>query len=254
VRDETQIKVAQKVLDYLDEFYKHITFNETLTSLKLTSSFKSDIKTEIDNLFEILKTDVISSSKLFARMQLMYSSEMTSLMNFNNKDDFYYLVSLLFRKFYYFKEPFISKNENTQLTNDEIITSYAYTLNTINIKKINDYADKMHLKRIDNYLSFIIDCSSEYVQVNIDELVRKELFIISSHILDIIKKEMIYYINSYGEINSDSYNGYINLPELPYNWNIYLAVGIIRTYLFEYFEIHYTGSVYKRTKFIIKKR
>ena len=42
-------------------------------------------------------------------------------------------------------------------------------------------------------------------------------------------------------------------PKLKYNWNKYLLVGIVRTYLSDDFAIDYTDNTYRTTDFIIRR-
>lgn len=69
--------------------------------------------------------------------------------------------------------------------------------------------------------------------------------------LETIKKELLFYINSFGKLDSEKYNGYISLPKLRYKWNKYLLIGIIRSYLSSEFEIEYTANNYKKLTYII---
>ena len=134
------------------------------------------------------------------------------------------------------------------------MTSYAYSQEKITVASLTKYADKMHFKRIDNTLKFFIDISNQYVQVSIDTLIDKNLLDISDDFVDKIRKEMIYYINSFGPIETSKYFGYSVLPSIDLKWNKYLLVGIIRTFLNDELEIEYTDNTYNKTDFIIKIR
>ena len=137
------------------------------------------------------------------------------------------------------------------MTNDQIIITYAYSLERFSITDLNEYIDKMHLKKLDNYLKFIDECSEQFVQVGYDLLVSKEVFQINENVLQQIKQEIIYYINSFGIIDSEKYCGYSTLPKTNYEWNKYLLVGIIRSFFSTDFELKYTQNSYKNLAYII---
>ena len=88
-----------------------------------------------------------------------------------------------FNDSYYFQEPYVSKAQISCLTTEEIITNYAYSLEEFDIQKLNEYADKMHIKRMSNYIAFIIECSDDYVLVEQGILKKKSLLDILFSIL-----------------------------------------------------------------------
>ena len=62
-----------------------------------------------------------------------------------------------------------------------------------------------------------------------------------------------YIENNFKEIDTRTFNGYGMFPKLKYNWNKYLLVGIVRTYLLDDFAIDYTDNTYRTTDFIIRR-
>ena len=129
--------------------------------------------------------------------------------------------------------------------------SYAYDQDEISVTKLNNYANKMHLKKLMNYLAFFIDISDDYVQVDQERAVRKELFDLEEDKLDKIEKELIYHIKSFGNINSESFVGYSSLPNTGRMWNKYLLLGVVRSYLNDTFKIDYSNGTYKTFTFTI---
>ena len=182
-------------------------------------------------------------------MRMMHINELINLGQLNNPKDIYRLANTYYSKKYYFKEPFISKDKNSNLSNDEIIYSYAYTLDEISVLKLNQYADKMHLKKLDNYLQFFEDASDDYVQIDESKMVKKEKLDIDPDVLERIKNELKYYIDSFGNVDSETYAGYNALPSLNVGWNKYLLLGLCRTYFKEMISIKYEGKQYKKISF-----
>ena len=190
----------------------------------------------------------------FDSQRIKYREEMSKLGNLNNPNEFFQVCELLLSRKYVFEKPFISRTKGILLSNDELMTSYAYTQEKITVSMLTKYADKMHFKRIDNILKCFIDVSEQYVQVSIDTLIDKDSLDISNDFIEKIRREIVYYINSFGPIETSKYVGYAVLPSIDLKWNKYLLVGIIRTYLNDELKIEYTDNTYNKTDFIIKIR
>ena len=109
----------------------------------------------------------------------------------------------------------------------------------------------MHLKRLDNCMAFIENISDSFVQIDDETLISEEKFEISQTNIEEIKKEINYYIGSFGPINSETFVGYSSFPKLRYEWNKYLLLGICRTYLIDSFSIKTSGANYKKISYII---
>lgn len=242
-------RAVKRCLEYLDDFYKNREFYDYLSKTTVSESTIKIIGDEIETLFLSLNSDVIVSNKLYARMRMMHMNELINLGQLNNPKDIYRLANTYYSKKYYFKEPFISKDKNSNLSNDEIIYSYAYTLDEISVLKLNQYADKMHLKKLDNYLQFFEEASDDYVQIDESKMVKKEKLDIDPDVLERIKNELKYYIDSFGNIDSETYAGYNALPSLNVSWNKYLLLGLCRTYFKEMISIKYEGKQYKKLSF-----
>ena len=244
-------KTKDHYVDLIDEYYKNREFYDSISNATLQPELKNDIAQELDALFTSLKTSVITAGKLYARMKLTKPKSLDALGRFNNQEDLYKITRSYFRKEYYFEAPFISKTKEMSLENDNIIISYAYSLDVVTVDELNNYSNKMHLNRIANYLELFIDMSGDYVQVGRDKLIKKNLFNLGDGKIDSIKKELKYFINSFGSINGEEYKGYSSLPEIGNEWNKYLLLGIVRTYLSHDFKITYSGGTYKTFTFSI---
>lgn len=241
-------------LTLLDDFYKHRDFYLNIDKITIADEFKDIIANEIEFLFKNLKSNVISVSKLFARMSMLYSEEMECLKKFNNISDFYTLIEVMLGDKYYFEKPFIANDAGEVLENDDIIINYAFSLSEFSLKVINNYIDKMHLKKLDNYVEFMEKCSDYYVQIGPDKMIDKDKMDIDSYLLERISKAIKYYINSFGTINTATYADYDSLPNLEYDWNKYLLVGILRTFLSSEFIVENTGGTYKTTEYTVSIR
>lgn len=246
-----KVAIIEKTLNCLDEYYKNKRFYESIESINISPSLKDLIGDEIESLFNQLNDSVIVSSKLYAKMSFDYPDEMRSLGKLNNESDLYILARCYYSGRYFFEDHFISKENSSCLTNDQIIIHHIYSQDDININKLNSFISKMHLKKPNNYLSLMIECSDDFVQVDIDRMIRKDKMDISEEHIQKIRNELYYYIASFGPIISKTYVGYPSLPSLKFQWNKYLLVGIIRSYLKNEFSIRYEGNTYKAMEYII---
>lgn len=248
------IVLVKKYLDYYDDYLKNKKFFQEYDSKAVSLEFEEQIKKEVEFLFSSLKSPVITSSKIYSRIKLLYPTQMNSIKFLDSPKSLFEFLKLNFSGSYYFQEPYISKNPIFGLTTDEIVTNYAYSLDTVSVSKLNDYADKMHIKRISNYLGFIIECSDDYVLVSQGEMKKKSLLDIGESYLAKLSDALSFYINSFGTIDSRTYKGYSSLP----NPNIgkpmgkTLLFGIVLSYLKDKFEVESLGGKYTDFEFLIK--
>lgn len=223
-----------------------------VNKLKISEEFISTSEKEIEYLLRTLKTDVITSDKIYSRMRIMHKDLLKDLTIIDNHFALFSLYNYIFKDKYNFKRPYIYIGD-IDVTHDLIINNYVDTLPWFNLNKINSYTDKMNMRGLYSYLEFMISKSDTYVQINIDTCIKKESFNIDNSILDKIKYELDYYLNSFGNISSEKLNILNYLPKLKYAWNKYLLIGIIRSYLFKDYEIEYTDTMYNKTEFIIRR-
>lgn len=249
--DNKNFNVAVRCLGYLDDFYKNRQFFDWIKNNTVETSFLELLSKELDYLFDNLKSDIIVCNKIYGRMSLLHKKEMSNLNEMNTPNGLFKIISKLLNDKYYCKNFYISKNPIGNLTNDQIILSYVNGLDEFSISGLNGYIDKMHLKRLDNYMSFIEDISDSFVQIDEETLVSKEKFGLNTITIEELKKEISFYINSFGPINSESFAGFNSLPKMRYEWNKYLLMGIVRTYLFDSFSVKTSGANYKNISYII---
>ncbi len=247
-------KATQKCLELLDEFYKHRDFYTCFYNLDISEEFRDTLIKEIEFLFKNLKSNIISTSKLYARMSMLHSEEMENLGELNNQSDFYTLVELLLSDDYYFQKPFISNDPDLSLENDDILMNYAFSLEEFSSKTIRDYANKMHLKPLHSFVDFMETCSEYYVQIDADKMVSKEHMDIDNNVLEKIKKELSYYLKSFGTIDTSNYADYSSLPSLSFAWNKYLLIGIVRTYFSDEFVVKSSGGSFKTAEYTVEEQ
>lgn len=215
---------------------------------------KRIFREQIEYLFRTLNSKVINISKLYARLRIMNNEDIKKLGVFNSDSNIFFIVSYILSREYVFKKPFIAKDDTIILSNAEIILNFISSFDEFTVKEINDFSDKMHLKRIESYLKLFDELADEYVQIDMDKFIKKTMFDMEQRDLEKLNKEIKYYINSFGNIDSEKFQGYEFFPRLIYQWNKYLLCGLVRSFLSDEFKIEYSNNVYKKLSYIISPK
>lgn len=239
--DNGLIKMAAKTYIYIDK-------------LNITKEIKIELKDYIDRLFEKMDSKILTSKKIYASLHIM-NRELLDSLNINARfGDFelFSIIQYLYKDNYYFSRPIISLEENFTTTSYLLIKEYAERLEKFNYNDIKSYIFKMNIRGLYSYLNFMDDLSDNYVQINIDSMIRKEKFDISEDKLEKIK-EFIDLLLKGKELRTDNFDGYFMLPKLNKAWNKYLLIGIIRSYFKNEYEIENTTKFYDTTDFIIRR-
>ena len=232
----------------LDYGFKYISFEK----LNLSNDFISIVSQEILNLLKISNTNFVTTHKLFARMKILHKDLMEKNKIVSSQFALFSILQYALSDKYFFRRPYISI-DNIILEKDELMDNYLSTIDRFSVNSINSFISKTGLRFMDSFLDFFIDKSDEFVQITIDTAVKKNLLQIEDSVLQKIKKELDFYINSFGDIDTRKFNSYNFLPSLKYQWNKYLLVGIVRTYFNEFYDIEYTNIMYNLTDFIIRR-
>ena len=218
----------------------------------MTNEVKDELKKFIDNLFKSLDTKLLTSKKIYAKLQLTNKSLFKKLNLTNGHFELYSIIRVIYDSYFY-SRPFIFKEESAFNTRSTIIQNYVRQFDSFNYKMIHDYQSKMNIGTLYSYLDFMESMSDEYVQVDIDEMVKIEKINLSSIILSNIKKTIDLILDNFDFIDTSKFNGYSLFPKIGYVWNKYLLVGIIRTYFSDYYEIKNTENMYRNTEFEVRR-
>ena len=251
------------VKDYV--FYNRL-YNETHNSLIWTSSktfiyYKylnisndtvKSLRKFVDEQFEILNTDVISSRKIYAKMSLINEELLEKLHLIHGQFALFSLMRYLYPDLYY-SRPLISTKVMEQKSSYALIKNYVQKFDKFDHSIILDYIAKMNISGLYSYLEFMEDMSDEYVQVNIDTMVRKEKLGITQEQLKQLKQLLDLIFERYNELDTSVFKGYQMLPRMSVSWNKYLLIGIVRSYFDDQFEIENKNGTYSNTDFVIRR-
>lgn len=251
------------VKDYV--FYNHL-YNEINNGL-IWTSYKTFIyykylnisdetvillRKFIDNQFELMKTDVISSRKIYAKLNLTNKELLEKLHLTHGQFTLFSLIKYLYPDLYY-SRPLISTKVMEQKGSYALIKNHAQKFDKFNHNTILDYVSKMNIGGLYSYLEFMEDMSDEYVQINIDTMIRKDKFGITKEQLNQLNQILNLILDKFGELDTSFFKGYQMLPKMPYPWNKHLLIGIIRSYLDEKYEIENKNNMYNITDFVIRR-
>ena len=251
-----------------DYFFLNIFYNNTLSHkiiwlsnqrftfldrYEIDEKAIQDLKESLDKCFEELAEETISARKLFAKLSITNEGLISKLQICEDQFALFSLVRVLFADKYGFNRPLISKNKDIVISTEMLVYEYASRFDSFNYSLLKRFIRKMNIKGLYSYLNFIENISDDYVQVNVDTMVKKSVLNISYDVLLEIEKTLNFIFDKYSVINTESFNGYIMFPKIGYQWNKYLLAGVIRTYFIDKFEIENTEDSYDITNFIIRR-
>ena len=231
-----------------------ISSNEFIYASKynIDENTKTELKTFIDDLFSSLNTKLVTSKKIYAKLQLTNKELYKKLNLTNGHFELFSIIKAIYNNYYY-SRPYIFLEENTYNTRSTIIQDYVRQYDSFNFKMIQDYQSKMNIGGLYSYLEFMENMSDEYVQVDIDEMVKIEKLNLNEVTIKEIKKVIDLILDNFNVIETSKFNAYSLFPKISYVWNKYLLVGIIRSYLSEYYDIKNTENTYSNTDFEVRR-
>ncbi len=219
--------------------------------LKIEKETIEELKKYIENMFIQFDTKILSSRKIYAKLRISNQELFDKLHLKRGHFELFSIINYLYKDYFY-SRPFISKEKITKTT-DMLIKEYAQSLEMFNHEKIQNYIQRMNIGGLYSYLTFMEDMSDDYVQINIDTMIRKDKFKITNEQIQRIEKLIDLILDNYKCISTENFNGYAMLPKLETPWNKYLLIGIIRSFLDEKFQVENTVNSYNKTEFIIRR-
>ena len=224
-----------------------------LTNIGLSENVKQLLKKEIDLLMEKQSEGYITSRKLFSRIKILNKEMLEEIPIINNQFRLFSLIQTLYRDEFYFRRPIIGKDKSSQYNSYTLICEYVKKHDSFDNNVVKEYANKNNIRELYSYLEFMIDMSDDYVQISAEKMIKKSLLNINQFFINKLKNAINYYIDSFGSVDTRTYRGYSTLPKINWEWNKYLLVGIIRTYLFDEYDIEYTDAFFNKTDFIVRR-
>lgn len=245
------VELVKKYLSYFDEYMRNKDFFKKYDYRTIPVGFLEESREEIEFLFSSLDSKTIVVSKVFSRLRLLHREKMEKMPFIGTPKDLWEFLKLNRCDFYYFEEPYISKEPVGSLTINEIIVRYAYSLDEFDTSDLNAFSDKMHIKRMSNYLSFFLNCSDDYVLVGKGKVKKKSLLDIGEEYLLEFDRALSFYVNSFGKIDSRTFKGYNSFPKYGEQLNKFSFFGITISFFSDKYKIETIGDKYTSFDYVI---
>ena len=221
--------------------------------LKIDNETLRELKIFIINCFKSLSLEILGCKKIYSRLSILNSNLKNKLNYINNSFRLFSLISYCFKNDFRVRRPFVSIGDSEILSSYDLIKNFANKKDFFNHKIILDYISKTRITTLYSYLEFMEENSDNYVQINIDTMVKKDIFNINQDDLIQIGKTLNSFFVHFSAINTCDFEGYAMFPILRYPRNKYLLVGIIRSYFTDEFQVEDTENTYDKTDFIIRR-
>lgn len=208
---------------------------------------KDKLKERIDSLLDFLKSDFITSHKLFANIALSDDNIFEEISFEVDAYNTYSIVRYLYPDEYFYRRPIISKLDKGAITTINAIHDYLIELDSFDNEISSKYITKMNLsfKWIYEYQELCNYMSSEFLQVDKKNMVKIETLNIDSYIVEKIDNILSDLLDRYKEFNISDYKAYFIFPNINgFDWNEYMIIGFINSYFNDKYEFYYKENKY----------
>ena len=221
--------------------------------MHVDENLKKDLKEFIDQLFIDTDLKILTARKIYNRLVTKNVDLLTRMKVIHNQFALFSLLKYLYEGEYYFDRPYLSKDNDVNLTTIGVISQFLEKRDCFSYEDIKKYFQKMNIPLNMNYGTLMEDYSDTFVQINVSEMVRKEIFEenISEQQIKQVEQFAESLLRFHEEIHTENINDFSVLPQLKYPWNKYLFVGILRSYFVDNYEIQEVGTDYRVAEFVI---
>ena len=203
--------------------------------------FRNRIIEKVKSLFENNNSEYLTASKVYAKIALSGDNFLT---NFSFKVDelnMYSIIKYFMPEEYMYKRPMIIKLDSDLKNTFTVISKY--------MNEFEEFDDQMLIKYINrnglgsgwyyNYNSFCEYMSDNFVRVDKQRMVKKDKFNLSDYLVDQVNIGLNNIFVKYEDINLTDFKAYFVFPKIEgYEWNEYLLIGIINSYLNEKYTVY----------------
>lgn len=197
----------------------------------------NELKVIIDEIFENSGSTVLNTRKIYARIRIQYPDILQGLKYIKSQFALFSFINYEFANDYYFSRPWISTEENNEMSVQGILYGYLRSRDSFTYRDIKSYILKMNIRFNDSYINVIEDLSDQFVLINSHAVVSKEKFGISDRELNDIKQTLELALKQNKEISTENFAGYQMFPELAYPWNKFMLAGVVRSFFDELYEV-----------------
>ena len=207
--------------------------------ITVTEKQKEKLKEIIENLFEINKTRILSSRKIYAKLRISYPELLEEMDVVTNQYAMFSVVKYVLGNDYYFDRPYISKDafDEKGITTKGLIVNYLRSYDTIDYDLYKNYCLKMNIPFMYTFMSLVDELQDEYVQLDGRRMTRKSELNLPDKTINEIRQIIEMIFGRTAEINTATFTGYALLPQIKYQWNKHVFAGIVRSYLSDICEV-----------------
>jgi hypothetical protein len=148
--------------------------------------------------------------------------------NIENHNALFSVFNYLFSDDYLFSRPYIASKDSNIITNDAFIREYISNFDTLFISELKEYLENMRI-RVTTYSSLLEDISDEFLRVDADLLMRRELLNLSEEIIVNIEDITLALIKETGYISAKKMSDFFFYPNIGTKWTPFLLVSIIKS-------------------------
>ena len=175
-------------------------------------------------LDDVCAVNPVSSRFLYNEFLYKFS-DFVERNDINNHTKLYGILFFMFSEKYFFSRPYISK-ERGEWTNKSVILRYFDSANTIGI-------DEAIALCVDNEIRYfssgalIKTVSPEYVRIDENTLMRKELTGINDDIVLEVVTQVMERLETIGYCASSTFTDFLFFPSINLTWNAYLLESVV---------------------------
>jgi len=219
----------------------------------ISDSAIQQLKIFLNHLFETEKTDVFTSRKIYAKLKIFNSDLLNQLHYMDDQFSLFSLIQYVFAKEYYFSRPYISCTDSKELTSMGILNKHLSNESKISYEDIKRYCSSMNIPSTNGFATYLDEFADEFVQVNENTMIKKELLQITDLQLKNISDTIDLMLDKSDVIHLSKFNAYSILPKLNEIWNQYLLAGITRSYLSNIYNVFTNEQDYRIAEYEIRR-
>lgn len=195
----------------------------------------ADIRTIICDLIKREPLEFVTSNNVFGYISLFRKDIYSKLPFYTPGVAFASLCRSLFSDIFIIRGNLISNSNSPIASFSEALILKFGGGNLIKVQDVKDYINHRFVRYTFTEIALAQLFSQDFVTIDEGVLVNKKTLALTDDEIGQIRDVLNFRINSWGPIDVDDFKAYGAFPTLKYPWNKFLLVGIVISYLSEYF-------------------
>ena len=226
------------------EIIKLNDFNFILyKNLNLNDKTKNDLNKFIDETFDVLNVDILTSRKIFSRLNLKRPDLARMLNKIDDHSSLFSLINYYFTGVYQLRRPLISKNSFENLNIINVVQTQFDDKDKITIDDFVGYSNRIGLRENFGFNELASLLSEKFIQINETLLINMNNLNIKREDIILIKSILLKELRNGNKIIKTNSRIFDLLPKMSFNWSLHSLRSFARAYLTDSFLIeHKAGS------------